>query len=171
MRIAAQVGTAILLAFGLLLPTQEAQAQVALGAHGTFLDWRGGAWGGGGRVAVVARRSSGVDVAIEGIGEYLVPSCSGECRVVAIHANLLARRRVYSMSEAYGGLGVVYEDYTVERSTAPTIDGSDWGVNLVGGSLFGPPGGIRPFVEVRWSLMFDIASQLGFAVGFRLPLS
>jgi len=156
-------------AAGLLLPAQDAQAQVALGVHGSLVDVKGATWGGGGRLALALSQSEALTVVVEGVADYLVPDCvEADCKILAYQGNLLFRRGFPRVGEGYLGLGVIYEDYTVEGLPVET-DGTDWGFNLVLGTQ-GTVGKVRPFGEVRASFMGDLANQLGFSVGLRVIL-
>lgn len=154
----------------LALPTPT-NAQVSIGAHGTATEIRSRtAAGVGGRVAVLMRQSPDLTLALEGVAEYLWPSCDvADCGAVAFHANLLARRRVASYAEAYGGVGFLYQDFTVDAEGAK-YKGDDFGMTLLVGTQAGSPGGIRPFLEVTFSIMNDVANQFGASLGLRIPV-
>ena len=162
---------ALLLAGSFILQTQsEAEAQLFVGAHGSVNDLGGAAWGLGGRLGVSLYESRDLTVALEGVGEYLWPPCEVvDCGAVLLHANILARRGVSSYAEVYAGLGVVYENLTIEDGTE-TYDGDDVGFSILAGTQSGQPGGVRPFLEVRYTWMGDLENQAGVAIGIRLPV-
>jgi hypothetical protein len=150
-------------------PRTDLEAQIALGAHASVIDVRGATWGGGARVVGIVSQSRSLAVALEGVGEYLSPPCgSVDCTVWAFHANVLVQRSV-SVLDAYLGGGFVYEDYTLE-SNQQAASGTDWGVNLLIGSVGGNPGGVRPMIEARWSIMHDLLDQIGLSFGLLIPL-
>jgi len=161
----------LLLAGGLFFfPQSGAQAQISLGAHASVSELSRTAFGLGGRVAVVLRQSPDLSLALEGVGEYLWPSCDVvDCGAVLFHANLLGRRRVASYAEAYAGIGVVYEKYTIEDQVN-RLKGDDVGFTILAGTQSGQPGGLRPFLEVRASFMHDLDTQFGAAFGLRVPV-
>ena len=156
----------------LLLPcfSLQAQGQVFVGAHGTGVDVRGATWGFGARLGVVVRQSRDFIVAFEGVGEYLYPPCDRfECNAKAFQGNVLIRRQVVSSAEAYGGVGVMYQDFSLEQGETKE-EGDDLGLNLLVGTQAGSPGGVRPFLEVRFSIMDELANQFGASFGLRVPL-
>jgi hypothetical protein len=161
----------LLVAAGLLLPHQaDLNAQVAVGAHASVSEISRTAFGLGGRVAVILRQAPELTLALEGVGEYLWPSCDVvDCGAALFHANLLARRRVASYAEAYAGIGFVYEKYTLQDSINK-LKGDDVGVSVLAGTQSGQPGGLRPFLEVRATFMNDLDNQFGAALGLRVPL-
>ena len=152
-------------------PWAELGAQVHVGAHGTLIDMGPRtAVGLGGQVGVLLRDQPGLTLVLEAVGERLWPSCDiADCGASVLQANLLARRRVASYAEVYGGLGFVYEDFTAEQDERK-LEGDDIGLSVLAGTQAGTPGGIRPFLEVRLSFMNDVANRLGGAVGLRVPL-
>jgi len=154
-----------------LVPQGEVQAQVAIGFHGTATEIRARTtWGLGGRLAYLFRDQPGLSLALEGVGEYLWPSCDvSDCNAMLFQANLLGRRRVASYAETYGGVGFAYQDFKVDSGTN-TFDGDDWGVTLILGTQGGAPGGTRPFLELRYSFMADVSNQWGASLGVRFPL-
>jgi hypothetical protein len=159
------------LAGGLLLsPISSAQAQVVVGAHGSFMDIAGGTWGVGGRIGGVLYESYDFTMAAEGVATFLFPPCDQvECDVVALQANLLFRRQVSSYSEAYGGIGFIWEDFTLVDEEE-TLNGDDVGMSFIVGTQLGQPGGVRPFLEVRFSIMDVLENQGGAVFGLRVPL-
>jgi hypothetical protein len=161
----------ILLAFLLIIaPKSEAQAQVFVGAHGSINDVRGATWGVGARLGVILRESYDFTVALEGVGEYFFPPCDlVDCSAVGFQGNVLFRRQVVSYAEAYGGFGVVYQDFTLENGDLKE-EGDDLGVNLIVGTQAGEPGGVRPFLEVRLTFMDELANQVGASFGLRVPV-
>jgi hypothetical protein len=162
---------ALALAGGLLLSSgSPAQAQVFVGAHGTLMDIAGATWGVGGRVGAVLRESRDFTLAFEAVGTFLFPPCDDlECDVVTFQGNLIFRRQVSSYSEAYGGFGVIWEDVTLENDQQ-TFHGNDLGFSFIVGTQAGPPGGIRPFLEVRYSIMDELENQGGAVFGLRVPI-
>jgi len=162
---------ALLIAGGLFLPPHsEAEAQLSLGAHASVSEISRTAFGLGGRVAVLVRRAPEWTLALEGVGEYLWPSCDVvDCGAVLLHANLLARRRVASYAEAYAGIGFVYEKYTIQDNINK-LKGDDVGFSVLAGTQSGQPGGLRPFLEVRATFMSDLDTQFGVAFGLRVPI-
>ena len=154
---------------GLLLPAQGAQAQVALGVQGSLVDVKGGTWGGGGRLTIVLAQKNDLTFAVDGVVDYLAPSCvEADCKILAYQGNLLVRRGVPRLGEGYLGVGVMYEDYAVEGLPTET-KGTDLGLNLLVGTQ-GNTGKIRPFGEVRISFMGDLENQFGLSVGIRALL-
>jgi len=162
---------AILFAVGLTLsPNSRVDAQVFVGAHGSAVDVRGATWGIGARLGVVVLESYNFTMALEGVGEYLFPPCDRfDCKAVAFQGNLLFRRQVVSYAEAYGGIGVMYQDFTLEQGEVME-EGDDLGLNLLVGTQAGSPGGVRPFLEVRFTFMDELANQFGASFGLRVPL-
>lgn len=162
---------ALLAAGGLfLLPQSRAEAQVSVGAHASMAEISRTAFGLGGRVAVILRQSPGLTVGLEGVGEYLWPSCDVvDCAAVLFQANLLGRRRVASYAEAYAGVGFAYEKYTLQDNVNK-VKGDAVGFTILAGTQSGQPGGIRPFLEVRASFMNELDNHLGAAFGFRVPI-
>jgi hypothetical protein len=164
------------LAGGLLLsPISSAQAQVVVGAHGSFMDIAGGTWGVGGRIGGVLYESYDFTMAAEGVATFFFPPCDQvECDVVALQANLLFRRQVSSYSEAYGGIGFIWEDFTLSDVEGvgddQTLSGDDVGMSFIVGTQLGQPGGVRPFLEVRFSIMDVLENQGGAVFGLRVPL-
>jgi len=154
-----------------LVPQAELLAQVSVGVHGTATEIRGRTtWGLGGRLAYVFRDQPGLSLALEGVGEYLWPSCDvSDCNAMLFQANLLGRRRVASYAETYGGVGFAYQDFKVDDGTY-TYEGDDWGITLILGTQGGAPGGTRPFLELRYSFMNDVSNQWGASLGVRFPL-
>ena len=161
---------ALLLGGMFLLPQSGARAQISLGAHASVSEISRTAFGIGGRAAVVVHRTPGLTLALEGVGEYLWPSCDVvDCAAVLLQANLLGRRRVASYAEAYAGIGFLYEKYTIEDSVNQ-VKGDDIGLTILAGTQSGQPGGVRPFLEVRASFMNDLDNQFGAALGLRVPV-
>ncbi len=72
----------------------------------------------------------------------------------------------------YAGLGVVYESFTIEDpdSEFEKLKGDDVGFSILAGTQSGEPGGVRPFLEVRYTFMRDLQNQAGAALGIRLPV-
>ena len=154
----------------LLHPQAEVKAQFYLGAHGSVGEINRTAWGLGARLGAVVHQSSDLTLALEGVGEYFWPSCDQvDCGVVAFAGNLLARQRVASYAEVYGGVGVIYEHYTIENDLARR-NGDDIGFSILVGTQSGTPGGTRPFLEVRYSWMGELENQAAVALGFRVPI-
>jgi len=162
---------ALLLAGSFILQPQfEAEAQVFVGASGSINDVGGATFGIGARVGVVLHSSPEITVAMEGVGEYLFPPCDVvDCDAISIQGNIIARRQVASYAEAYAGLGVVYQDFTLEDGELKH-EGDDLGFSILVGTQSGQPGGIRPFLEVRFSFMDELENQAGAALGIRLPV-
>lgn len=167
--------TTLLLSFFLAgsfcLRTQpEVGAQVSVGAHGSITEINRTAWGLGGRVGSVIHRTTDLTFGLEGVGEYLWPSCEVvECSAYALQANLMARRGVASFADIYGGLGFVYESYTLQ-SNGRKLKGDDVGLNMLLGTQSGTPGAVRPFLEVRFTVMADLHNQAGVSAGLRFPV-
>jgi len=159
------------LAAGLILPSgSEAHGQAFVGAHGSVIDVGGATWGLGARAGAVLHRGTDFSIALEGVGEYLWAPCETyECDLVAFQGNFLVRRRVVSTTEAYLGLGVMFQDYTLEADESK-IDGDDFGLNIIIGTQAGGPSSVRPFLEVRFSLMDELENQFGASLGLRVPL-
>lgn len=121
-------------------------------------------------MAVILRQTPGLTLALEGVGEYLWPSCDVvDCAAVLFQANLLGRRRVASYAEGYAGIGFAYEKYTLQDSVNK-IKGDAVGFTILAGTQSGQPGEIRPFLEVRASFMDELDNHLGVALGFRMPV-
>jgi len=157
----------------LLFPGPGAEAQLFVGAHGSVNELNGAAFGLGGRLGVVLHQTNDLTVALEGVGEYLWPSCDvADCGAVLLHANLVARRGVATFAEVYAGLGFVYESFTIEDpdSQLEKFEGDDVGFSILAGTQSGDPGGVRPFLEVRYTFMRDLQNQAGAALGIRLPI-
>ena len=151
-------------------PGTEAEAQVSAGANASVAEINRTAWGIGGRLGTIVYQSADLTLALEGVGEYLWPSCDlVDCGVTALAANLLGRQRVASYAEVYAGVGVIYENYTVENDQARKT-GDDTGFSILAGTQSGQPGGIRPFLEVRYSWMGSLENQAEASLGLRVPL-
>jgi len=149
----------------------DAAAQVSIGAHGTITDIRTRTAGGlGGRLTVLIHETPDWTLALDGVGEYVWPSCdAADCTAALFHANLLAQHGVASYAEAYLGLGFTYQTFTRDDGgSAYTRD--DVGMNVLVGTQAGAPGGVRPFVEVRFSIMNEGANETGGSLGLRIPL-
>jgi len=161
-----------LFAVGLILSSgSEAHAQVFVGAHLSVNDLEGATWGVGARAGAVLHRGVDFSIALEGVGEYLWPPCeSFECDALAFQGNFLARRRVVSTAEAYLGLGLMYQNYTLEKDETQT-DGDDFGLNIIVGTQAGQASGVRPFLEVRFTIMDELENQFGAAFGLRVPVN
>ncbi len=154
----------------LLSPGSKAEGQVFVGAHGSLIDVRGATFGIGARFGAVLKQSGGFTIAMEGVGEYLFPPCDVvECDAISLQGNFLFRRQVVSYAEAYAGVGIVYQDFSLEDEDLK-FDGNDIGFNLLVGSQAGRPGGVRPFLEVRITFMDELENQAGASFGIRVPL-
>jgi hypothetical protein len=154
-----------------LVPIAQVQGQVILGVHGTISEIRQRTAAGlGARAGVVLRNQRDFVLVLEGVGEYLWPSCDiADCGATQFQGNLIGRMRLPSFGEAYGGMGLAYQKFTVDDGEQ-TYKGDDWGLNLLVGSQAGSPGGTRPFIEVRYSFMRDVSNQFGLSLGVRLPV-
>jgi hypothetical protein len=154
-----------------LVPIAQAQGQVILGVHGTISEIRQRTAAGlGARAGVVLRNQRDFVLVLEGVGEYLWPSCDiADCGATHFQGNFIGRMRLPSFGEAYGGMGLAYQKFTVDDGEQ-TYKGDDWGLNLLVGSQAGSPGGTRPFIEVRYSFMRDVSNQFGLSLGVRLPV-
>lgn len=153
-----------------LLPSSQAEAQLYVGAHGSLSEVNRTAWGLGGRLGTVIHQSPELTLAVEGVGEYLWPSCDlVDCNAVVLQANLLARRGVANYAEVYAGLGVVYENFTIEDDQN-RHKGDDLGFGVLAGTQSGQPGSVRPFLEVRYTWMGDLENQAGVSLGIRVPV-
>ena len=160
-----------LIAVGLFtLSASEAKAQVYVGPHASIIDVRWATFGLGARLGAVLGRSGGMTYALEGVAEYLFPPCDVvECDAVSFQGNLLVRRRMVSSAEAYAGVGITYQDFSLESDDA-AFDGNDIGLNLIVGTQSGQPGAIRPFLEVRATFMDELQNQFGASFGLRVPV-
>jgi len=154
-----------------LVPIAQVQGQVILGVHGTISEIRQRTAAGlGARAGVVLRNQRDFVLVLEGVGEYLWPSCDiADCGATHFQGNFIGRIRLASFGEAYGGMGLAYQKFTVDDGEQ-TYKGDDWGLNLLVGSQAGSPGGTRPFIEVRYSFMRDVSNQFGLSLGVRLPV-
>ena len=161
----------LVVAGGLLLSSSStAQAQLFIGAHGELMDVGGATWGFGGRVGAVLRESRDFTMAFEAVGTFLYPPCYAmECDVIALQGNLIFRRQMASYSEAYAGFGVIWEDVKLENDQQ-SFQGDDLGFSVIVGTQAGPPGGVRPFLEVRFSFMDELDDQAGAVFGLRVPI-
>lgn len=150
----------------------DAAAQVLIGAHGTITDIRTRTAAGlGGRLTVVIHQTPNWTLALDGIGEYVWPSCDvSDCNAALFHVNLVARHELNRYAEAYGGLGFTYQTFTVDNGDSSYTQ-DDVGMNVLVGTLAGAPGGVRPFVEVRFSIMNEGANETAGSLGLRIPLS
>ena len=96
-------------------------------------------------------------MALEGVGEYLWPSCDVvDCGAVLLHANLVARRGVATFAEVYAGLGFVYESFHIEDpdSQLERLEGDDVGFSILAGTQSGQPGriiGVGPHLPPKVS--------------------
>ena len=149
----------------------QAAAQVEVTAVGSYIGIPGGgAWGIGGRLGVALRESFEMGVRLEGAVDYFWPSCTvQECDLLAAHLNVVFQNRIGSQALAYFGAGVTYEDYALIDSGS-FVEDTGWGANLVVGSRTQGQGMVRPFVEVRWTLISDIRNQFTFTLGAALAL-
>ncbi len=161
-----------ILALGLIFTAfSPAQAQVAIGAHASINDVGGATWGIGGRVGVVLKQTYDLTIALEGVGDYYFPPCDVlECDAYGFQANLMARRGLTSYAEGYLGIGVIWEDFSLE-SDQDRFEGDDIGFNFLVGTQGGQPGSVRPFVDVRISFFDDLQNQIGVSFGLRVPIT
>jgi hypothetical protein len=155
----------------LILASQsEVRAQVFVGANASVIDVRGATFGLGARVGAVVSESPDFTLVLEGVGEYLFPPCDRvDCSATAFQGNLLFLRQVASYVEAYGGFGILQQSFTLEKDEVKD-EGDDLGLNFILGTHAGPPGGARPFLEVRLSVMDELTNQFGVSFGLRVPL-
>ena len=155
---------------GFSQPRYEAEAQVYAGAHASLAEINRTAWGVGGRLGTIVHQSSDLTLAVEGVVGYFWPSCDlVDCGVTALAANLLGRQRVANYAEVYAGVGVIYENFTVENDQARKT-GDDTGFSVLAGTQSGQPGGIRPFLEVRYAWMGNLENQAEASLGLRVPI-
>jgi len=93
-----------------------------------------------------------------------------ECDALGGEVNLLMQRRFGGRYQAYVGAGWMYEKVTLVQDNNEVFDGDDWGINLLLGNRLSSSSRVQPFIEIRISLMRELADQLAFSGGVRVPL-
>ena len=109
-------------------------------------------------------------VRIEGTVDYYWPSCTTrDCDLIAYHLNVVFQQQLGGQALGYFGAGATYEDYAIFDNGFYTDD-TAWGANFVAGSRTTTQGPLRPFAEVRWTLIDKIRNQFTFTLGAAVVL-
>jgi len=142
--------------------------QVSLTNLGTDQAEIGETLGVGARIGTVVWQNDNAHVAVEGVADAFFPPCDDiSCDLFGGQLNVLAVLENSSMSRVYGGVGPIWQTYTLEDDGL-AADGSSWGLSLiVGGSLIASET-VEPFFEVRLSAMGELRNQASGIFGFRI---
>ena len=143
----------------------QAAAQVELTGTASVINVPGGAFGLGGRLGVPIRDTFERGIRLEGAVEYFWPSCTTEtCDLLTSHMDVVFQNRFGGEALAYFGGGATYQNYAlIENGTFS--EGTRWGGNFVLGSRTQSEAMLRPFVEVRWTLLSNVRDQWTFTLG------
>ncbi len=162
--------TAWVAAAVLSLPSGVA-AQVEAGASLSVSDVGGATFGLAVRLGTVVYDGSDWSFRIEAVGDVFFPECDVvECDALGGEVNLLMQRRYGGRYQAYVGARWMYEKVTLVQDNNQVFDGDDWGINLLLGNRLSSSSRVQPFIEVRISLMRELADQFAFSGGVRVPL-
>jgi len=149
----------------------EAAAQLELGGAVSVSDVQGGMFGLGGRLGVPVRTSARFGIRLEGEVDYFWPSCSVvDCSATGTQVDVIFQNRFAGQAAGYFGFGATYQSYTFQRDNETVDDGDSWGANFVAGSRYAGQATLRPFVELRWTIMDEIRNQWAFLLGATVDL-
>jgi len=149
----------------------EAAAQLELGGGASVSNVQGGTFGLGGRLGFPIRTSTRFGIRLEGQVGYYWPSCSVvDCSAVGTQVDVILQNRFAGQAAGYLGFGGTYQSYTLQRGNETVEDVGSWGVDFVAGSRYAGQTTLRPFVEMRWTIMDEISNQWAFLLGATVDL-
>lgn len=172
MRVSCRLWVVVAAAAMLHVGGGQATAQIELGGAASVSNIRGTTFGLGGRLGVPIKRGSfGAGVRLEAAVDYYWPSCSSvKCDAIGTSLDVVFQDQVFGQAHGYFGLGGTYQNYKLVRDDETVLDGDSWGVNFLVGSRYAGRPGLRPFVEIRWTLMDDIDNQWAVVLGTTVTL-
>ncbi len=149
----------------------QAVAQIELGGAASVSNSLGGTFGLGGRLGVTVRESLDMGVRLEAAVDYYWPSCSlVNCGAIGTQLDVVFENRIGARADTYLGAGVTYQSYTREQGEQTVPEGNAWGANFVLGARYETQTALRPFVEVRWTLLDDVDNQWAVLFGATVAL-
>jgi hypothetical protein len=150
----------------------QAVAQVELGGAASVNNVRGGTFGLGGRLGVPVRQSFNMGVRLEAAVDYYWPSCSSQvdCDAIDTRLDVVFENRIGGGADTYFGVGVTYQNLTLQQDDQTVAEGDFWGGNFVVGSRYVTQTDVRPFLEVRWTVLDDIDNQWAVTFGATVAL-
>ncbi len=149
----------------------QAVAQIELGAAASVSNIRGGTFGLGGRLGVPVRESTNRSVRLEAAVDYFWPSCSlADCNAIGTQLDVVFQNRTAGWADTYFGAGATYQSFTLERDDLTPVEGNVWGANFVVGSRYVTQTALRPFLEVRWTVLDGRDNQWALFVGTTVAL-
>jgi len=149
----------------------QADAQIELGGAASVSNIRGGTFGLGGRVGIPIRESLRMGVRLEAAVDYYWPSCSVvDCDAIGTQLDVVFQNRIGGRGDIYFGAGATYQSVTLEQDDQTVAEGDAWGANFVLGSRYASQTALRPFIEVRWTVLNDIDNQWAVLFGATVAL-
>jgi hypothetical protein len=154
----------------------EVRAQVSFGGQvsvtnlGTDAAQVGETVGVGGRIGVGAWQRRTTRIVVEAVGDAFFPPCGQiSCSLYGGQLNVLGMLENDGSSRVYGGLGLAYQDYSLEDDTDGTaVEGHGVGVSLIIGIAWMATPIFEPFFEIRLSALRNMRRQASGEVGFRI---
>jgi len=154
----------------------EAQAQLSIGAQfsvtnlGTDAAQVGETLGVGGRLGIHLWQGPSARVFVEAVGDFFFPPCDQlDCSLYGSQLNVLGMLDSSGSSRVYGGLGLTYQDYSLEDdSDGTSIEGNGTGMNLIIGIAWTAAPMFEPFFEIRLSAIQNMRRQSSGQIGFRI---
>ncbi len=149
----------------------QAVAQIELGAAASVTNIRGGTFGLGGRLGVRVRESTNRSVRLEAAVDYFWPSCSlADCNAIGTQLDVVFQDRMGGWADTYLGAGATYQSLTLEQDDQTLVEGDVWGANFILGSRYVSQTALRPFAEVRWTVLDDRDNQWALLFGTTVAL-
>ena len=165
----------------------QAVAQVELGGGASVNNVRGGTFGFGGRLGVPVRQSFNMGVRLEAAVDYYWPSCfqvQVDCHAISTRLDVVFENRIGGRADTYFGVGGTYQKLRLPQDDqtarggrggffttgVAVTEGDFWGADFVVGSRYVTQTDVRPFLEVRWTVLDDIDNQWAVSFGATVAL-